>query len=146
MLDFDSDEICRDDNCDRLDVHPKHEINVRTNPRVHHRPSIAVTPLWERDDPKAMMGAVARACSKAYPMHPAAIVREVRDDYGRCSERTVYRYLAKLVHRGQLVKLDVGLAFSAYLRPKSRLLGDLDSVREYMLGIVECHPTTKEAV
>ncbi len=141
MFEFDPDAICRDENCERLDVHYKH--HVQQPPCVHHRPSAATTPLWQRDDPQALAEAVIRACNA--PTHFQAVMRDVQDDYGACCERTVYRYLAKLVRAGELVKAEVDLAFAVYVRPKSRLLGDLDSLREYMLGLVEMHPTTKSA-
>jgi len=82
--------------------------------------------------------------SKSRPVHFAEIVSAVRDDYGSCTERTVYRHIRKLVARGQAVKLDLGLSFAAYIRPKSRLLRDLESLRDYMLGICEIHATTSE--
>ena len=126
-------EICRDDNCEIMGVHGHHE--VLTQEREAPRKSGA------QHDPKALLGSIAKATSKAYPMNFSAIVREVVDDYGTCSERTIYRYLRKLIDRGQILKLDLGLSVDAYIRPKSRLLRDLPGLRDYMLGLLEIAPT-----
>ena len=140
-----SGSICRDDNCDRLDVHPPHLVLNKGRKIVpHHRPNGLQRPLWQRDDPRGLTGAVARATSKSYPMLFSHIVRDVRDDYGPCTERTVYRHLRKLVQRGHVIKLDLQLAFAAYIRPRSRLLADPEGLRDYMLGTLELHPATKE--
>lgn len=159
---WDPDQICRDDDCNRPGVHLKHPVLSRGRTvKVHHRPDPTTVQLalpsdakpppdskraaWKRDDPKGLTEAVARATSRAYPTHIAAIYRDVQDDYGECTERTVYRHVKKLVERGHLIKLDVGLSFAAYIRPKSRLLKDHAAIREYLLGIVELNPTTKRA-
>lgn len=133
--------VCRNEHCTRVEVHAPHRVAKVAAPP----PSRSTRPPWTRDDPRALTGAVARATSKAYPVHFAEIAREVRDDYGTCADRTVYRYLAKLVARGHVVKLDVGLTCAAYLRPKSKLIAAPDAVREYMLGVLEISPTTKHA-
>lgn len=144
MFDIDSESICRDDDCIIVEMHHRHR--VVATPQPHSRADLTVTPPWKRDDPDALAEAVVRACSEAYPKHFSAIARDVRDDYGACTDRTVYRYLRKVIDRGLLIKLDLGLAFAAYIRPKSRLLNDLDSLRDYMLGVVEMHPCTRTAL
>lgn len=75
------------------------------------------------------------------------IQRDVRDDYGTVTDRTVYRHVRKLVQEAKLIKLDLGLAFAAYIRPRARLLADPEALRDYMLANVDCLPAcTKEAV
>lgn len=136
-------------------MHPVHPVLTPGKPvKVHHRPRSSATqltppppdakppkPPWQRDDPKALTGAVARATK--YPTHFAWILRDVLDDYGPVSERSVYRYIAKLVERGQLIKLELGLSFAVYVRPRSRWLKDLDTCREYVMGDADTQPTTK---
>lgn len=147
MSEWDYDLICRDERCDRIDLHRKHLIVARVA-KPHHRPKpiakptakplaakpekLDVKPLWRRPSPKALTGAVARATSKSWPTHLAAIARNVADDYGPCCKRTVYRHVKKLVERGHLIKLDLGMDCCAYIRPKSKLLDDLASLREHM--------------
>ena len=114
---WDPELICRDDDCMISSIHARHPVLKKRQPQVHHRPSTSQKPLWQRDDPKALTGAVARATSKAYPVTVTAILRDVVDDYGPCHERTVYRHIKKLVERGQLIKLDLGLQIHAYIRP-----------------------------
>ena len=133
-------QICQVEHCDRLGIHAPHPVPA---PPPERAIRITARPPWQQDDPRALTGAVARATSKAYPVHFAEIAREVRDDYGTCADRTVYRYLAKLVARGHVVTVDVGLTCAAYVRPKSRLLAAPDAIREYMLGKLEVSPTTK---
>jgi len=110
--------------------------------KPHHRPG--KKPVWQLDDPTALTGAVARATSKAYPTHFAAIVRDVRDDYGTVTERTVYRHIKKLVARGHIAKVDIGFAFAAYIRPGSRMFKTADAIRDYILGTVEMTACTRE--
>jgi hypothetical protein len=143
MHDLDPGLVCRDEDCTIVGVHRKHLVRHREL-KPHHRAATGARPLWKKDDPTALTGAVARATSRAFPTHFAAIHRDVQDDYGPCSERSVYRHLAKLVERGHLLKLDLGLPCAAYIRPKSRLLRDVPAIREYMLGVIEIHPTTKD--
>lgn len=140
---LDPSNVCRDENCDRVDVHRKHLIAKHRPPKPHHRPK-TTKPLWLSHDPKALTGAVARATSKAYPTVFTEIVHRVHNDYGSCTERTIYRHLAKLIERGQLIKLDLGLTFAAYIRPRSRLLDstgapkDFQALREHVVS--EYHP------
>lgn len=129
-------EICRDDRCMRLDVHKKHW-KREWAPQASSRKTSSKKLPWQQDDPRALVGAVARATSRAYPMCFSAIAANVRDDYGQVHDRTIYRHLRTLVDRGHLIKLDLRLPMAAYIRPKSRLLHDLESLREYILGTIE---------
>lgn len=120
--------VCRAEHCPRLDVHEAHYLPA---PRPE-RKRTTVRPPWQIEDPSGLAGAVARATSRSYPVVFSDIAREVRDDYGHCTDRTVYRALRKLVLRGHLLKIDVGLDRAAYVRPKTRLTPD--AVREYLLS------------
>lgn len=142
---FDPDAICRDDACGRTDLHPKHfvprALAARHRPQAHHRPNAAAVPLAppkrqnrEPGAPRALTNAIARATSKSDPRQFSELCDRVRSDYGSAPDRSISRYLARLVERGHVIKLDLGLAFAAYIRPGSRLLGDPESLRELMLG------------
>lgn len=121
--------ICRDENCERLDVHAAHDV-----PKVKkERPPSPGRELWKRSAPKALDHAIAKATSKHDVTHFGAILNEVRNDYGDCEERTVYRRLKRFVERGHMVKLDLGLSMAGYIRPKSKLLGNPDYLRERLL-------------
>lgn len=125
--------ICRDEFCEVVEVHPAHPVK---KPRKERAPAPG-RELWKRSSPKALDHAIAKATSKYRPTHFSEILREVENDYGRAEtphalERAVYRHLKKLVERGQILKLDLGLSFAAYIRPKSRLLNDLGLMREQM--------------
>jgi hypothetical protein len=133
---WDSSEICRDDQCTRRDVHRKHLVAGHAPPKAHHRPDPNKKPLWQRNDPRGLTGAVARATSKT-PKVIAEIIRDVRDDYGSVSDRSIYRHVKKLLERGQLIKVDIGLTFDAYIRPKSRMLKDVEAIRDFIEGEIE---------
>lgn len=130
-------EICVDDACKRIDIHRKHLVMRHEPPRAHHRPDPNKKPLWQRNDPNGLTGAVARATSKSQPKVISEIIRDVRDDYGEVTERSVYRHVKKLVERGHLIKLDLGLTFAAYIRPKSRLLKNPEALKDFVLGEIE---------
>lgn len=147
--------ICTDEHCETLEVHASHA--ALKPARVHRRPKpmkctvcvwkgpgsferecpkchselVAVRAPWQYDDPRGLTGSVARAASKAAPKTFAMVCRDVWDDYGPCTERTVHRHLAKLVDRGCILKIDIGEAFDVYLRPGSRLASDIDTLREF---------------
>lgn len=133
---WDPSEVCRDENCHRRDLHRPHLVETRPPPTLHHRPNPNKKPLWQRNDPKGLTGAVARAVDKT-PKRFIEIVRDVRDDYGNVTERSVYRHVKKLVERGHLIKLDLGLTFAAYIRPKARLLKDPEAMRDFIDGEIE---------
>jgi hypothetical protein len=133
--------ICREEHCDRVGVHLAHGV---VPPPKKERPPTPGRALWKRPSSKALDNAIAKATSKYWATHFGAILREVRNDYGTAEsehslERAVYRHLKKLVARGHIVKLDLGLSFAAYLRPGSKLLNDIDYLREQMVDQLEVH-------
>jgi virulence-associated protein VapD len=141
--------ICRSEFCDRIEIHPAHPVLTPRTPQVHHRPRPGA-PLTRRrvaHDPCALTGAVMRATSTRYPRFFREIVRDVLDDYGMCSVRTIHRHINKVVERGHLLRLDFDLTQgSVYLRPKTKLLGtapwrvdDVLAVRELALDIAAEH-------
>ena len=131
-LPWDPSAICRDERCEIVGLHRPHLIKKRTA-EPHHRPSSSPVPPWKRQDPRGLSGAVMRATSKAYPVVFQSIMREVFDDYGSVTRRTIYRHVRALVQQGCLVRYELG-GIAAYVRPKSRLFGDRRSVRDYVLA------------
>jgi hypothetical protein len=142
--DFEVDEICRDEDCEIVGVHPKHR-RARRQPQAHHRPKPDAP--WKRSDRHALLTSIMKSTSGRVPKWFQEIAPDVRDDYGNVTDRTIWRGIKTLVERGHLLKLDLGLAFAAYMRPigKKRPLGRLDEteLRDYMLSVVEINPTTK---
>lgn len=132
--DFEPGNICRDERCDRNDVHEAHVIE--TKQKKERAPS-GGRELWKRSAPKALDHSIMKATSRYKATHFGEILREVRADYGECEERTVYRRMKRLVERGNLIKVDLGLAFAAYLRPKSKLLSDIGWLAEHMADRLE---------
>lgn len=146
--DFDPRDICREEDCKIKCVHRKHSMRIRRLRKpieVHHRPK-GKKPLWQQDAPAILTEIVLEAVGDR-PMIMQWIQRDVRDDYGTVTDRTVYRHVRKLVQEARLIKLDLGLAFAAYIRPRARMLSDTEALRDYMLANVDCLPAcTKEAV
>lgn len=160
---FDLSSICLDDNCNQIEIHARHLVPVAPV-KPHHRPkkvrcsscewrgsasferpgcprcgsaveAIREVKPWQVHDEISIVRAIANATSKAYPVTFSMIYREVIDDYGKVDERTVHRYLAKLVDRKCLIKYDVRLPFAVYVRPKTRLT--YDEICEYEYDNIE---------
>jgi len=130
---------CRSEDCEIVELHEAHEITTKRKPE---RAASEGRPLWRRSSSKALDRSIANATSRHWPTHFGAILREVENDYGTAEspqalERAVYRHLRKLVERGQIIKLDIGLSMAAYIRPKSKLLKDLGMIREQMYDRLE---------
>lgn len=163
-----ADGVCRDEWCPIVELHmandDRHgdrEKRDEIKPRPHHRPRakapLAPKPLhpnyvpWKQADTQGLLNSVMKATNGRVPVWFQEIRDEVRDDYGDVADRTVWRAIKKLVERGALIKLDIGLAFAAYIRPigkkgrKAGRLDDINEMREYMLGLVECHPTGRDS-
>lgn len=145
--DLRADQVCRAEGCPFPGIHAKHRKGIVRVVEAHHRPG--GTP-WKAADPDGLAEAILKAVSERTPKWFQEIAPDVRDDYGNITDRTIWRGLRKLVDAGKLLRLDLGLAFSAYMRPVvgKRPAGSFDSVaemREYMLGVVEIHPTKRES-
>ena len=140
--------ICRDEACPIVRVH-RHKVPVWARRQAARR--VQMTPAekppkrpWAKDDPEGLAESVIRATGEL-PTCASWIARDVRDDYGHCSDRTVYRYLRRFVEEAKIIKVDLGLHLAAYLRPKARLLADPGAIRDYMLSMVEITPCTKDS-
>jgi hypothetical protein len=99
-------------------------------------------PPWKRPCSKALDHSIAKAVSKTYPKHFDTILREVENDYGLDTTpgalyRRVGRHLAKLVDRGQILRIDLGRRLYSYLRPGSPLVDDVEMMREQIEAVLE---------
>ena len=120
--------LCRDEHCNRLELHAAHEVVERKFRRRFV--SKSSTNPWMRPAPKALDHSIAKAVSQTYPRAAETIFREVEHDYGSCCTRTILRRLKILVARGHILKIDLGERLYAYVRPGSSLVNDLDLMRE----------------
>jgi len=119
--------LCRDEACDRIELHLAHEVTTVEPKPAYSRGQL---PAWKRPAPKALDHAIAKATSKTYPRHFGAILQLVEADYGACIERTVHRRLKRLVQRGHILRIDLGRSLYAYLRPGSPMVNDIALMRE----------------
>jgi hypothetical protein len=138
MQDCDLSFVCRDENCDRVDLHPSH--SVVTHRVKRKKPSVSRRLPWRQPAPRALDHSIAKATSKTYPRHFQAILHEVKEDYGDCNSRTVIRRLGRLVKRGHILRLDLGRSLYAYVRPGSNLANDIELVREQIEGLFASMP------
>lgn len=146
---WDPESICRDENCPIIGRHLKHPVkwkpkDERLKPKAHHRPD-PNKKVWSLDDQEGLRQCVLRATSTAEPVCFGQIFRNVTDDYGKVSERTVYRYVAKSVDSGEIVKIDLGLPMAAYVKPGSHWLRDRAALREYMSDYLDYHDYSQDA-
>jgi hypothetical protein len=127
-----SGRLCRDENCDRLELHLKHKISKIAKERD---PSKSRREPWRRSSPAALDHSIEQAISGAYPKAYEAVLRDVEYDYGSCCSRTVQRHLRRLVERGNILKIDLGRRLYAYVRPDSKLATyDVSFIREQVTG------------
>lgn len=136
---------CRDEFCDRADLHLAHSIEfsdiVKQQAKNIAPKSKSEKPPWKRSAPKALDHSIAKAVSKTYPKHLDAILRDVESDYGSgpteaALYRAVQRHLAVLVERGHILKIHLGRKLYAYLRPGSPLVNDVDMMREQIENVI----------
>lgn len=142
MFDSEDDdliEVCRDETCDLDYVHPSHVFKLRPAPS-NGRPK---TPWWLQTDPSAYRRADPRGLSEAmrrafaatdWPLAFVDIKHAVRNDYGFAPIRTLHRHVRRLITTNFVLKLDLELSYSAYIRSDSKFLRDLDNLREHLMG------------
>jgi len=134
MRNWDPSCLCRDEACDRIELHLAHKVTREPEPEPR---STSPLPKWKRQAPKALDHSIAKATSKTYPRHFDAIMKIVESDYGTCIDRTVHRRLKRLVQRGHILRIDLGRHLYAYLRPGSTLVNDVDLIREQCFDAFE---------
>jgi hypothetical protein len=146
--------LCRDENCERFEVHYEHECGVVDDSEqdddtvdvslsywptwVKAREAVtrrAEAP-WRKSAPKALDHSIAKSISRTYPKPFHVILRDVEEDYGEVNPRTAQRRLKKLVERGHFLRIDLGRRLYAYLRPGSTLVHDTDLMREQLDDLV----------
>jgi len=130
--------FCRNESCDRLDLHLKHKVARKPPEPVSH----GRNPEWLRPAPKALDHSIAKAVSKTYPRHFNAILQVVESDYGSCNYQTVRRHLRRLIERGHVLRIDLGQQLYAYLRPGSPLVNDIALMREQLADVLYTTVTT----
>jgi hypothetical protein len=152
MSDWNPNKICRDEDCEITEVHGVHRRLLRKPVLVHHRPRKNAPLASSLDDGrlpthKELLAERVFNAIGDRPMMMQWISCAVRDDYGSVTDRTIYRYVQRFVQEAKIIKLDLGLAFAIYIRPKSRLLQDRVALHEYMMSNADCLPAcTKESV
>lgn len=138
--DWDPTKFCVDEECEIERLHPRHR-RLKRRPVLHHRP-VPNAPLsidqGGLPKPSELLAERVLNAIGELPMMIGWIQRDVRDDYGSVTDRTIYRHVKRLVQERKIIKLDVGLAFCVYMRPTSRYLHDHLSLYEYLTTNADC--------
>lgn len=133
---FDLSLICRDDHCDCEDIHFVHEVTPKKEPK----PRSSRKP-WLLPAPEALDEAIVRAVSDVRPKPFTMLANDVVNDFGslgdnsKSGERRLHRRIKALVEQGRILRIEIGNTLFAYLKPTSRIAGDLEYIRE---AISEC--------
>lgn len=129
---FELSMICRDECCDRDDIHYAHEDIVakrEPKPRSSRKP-------WLLPAPEALDEAIVRAVSDVCPKPFVRLANDVVNDFGslgensKSGERRLHRRIKSLVDQGRILRIEIGNTLFAYLKPTSRIANDLDFLRE----------------
>jgi len=120
--------ICRDDNCEKPGLHAAHDVprqRVKSGARKKAND-------W---DPDGLSETVLKVvCDTEWPLAFSDVKSAVLNDFGSTTDRAIHRHLARLEEKKKIMRLELGLAFAAYIKPSSRFLGDPDNLREHLLG------------
>lgn len=142
MSDDTNEQFCRNERCPIIRRHLVADCPLarRGTIVVHHRPK-RDAPFSQREAPAVLTESVERAIGE-WPTMMQWIQRDVRDDYGNVADRTIYRHVRRLVKSKRVVKLNLGLAFAAYIKPGARMLRDREALREFMEQNADCIPNS----
>lgn len=134
MLDLDRgcdlELLCRDDRCERTEVHLCHKLNGRLSNGKRVRSRRWSAEPWRLNCSDALKACVLAAVSAVEPRNFATVLSFVENDYGSCCPRSVHRHLAQLRFERSIVRLDFRGNIHAYLKAGSRLISDPDTVAE----------------
>lgn len=115
--------ICRDEACDRVDLHAPHRVRRQAQPDaapVSHVDAAAPGGGYVMD---GLDESILRAAQVYEVRSYTQIFAAVRDDYGSCGERRVYRRIAKLIQHRHLARIGSRHDnLTAYVRAGSPLL------------------------
>lgn len=94
---------------------------------------------WLQPSAEALDESILRATSDHKPHLLAQIAPIVENDYGKIAENeaSVFRQLQRRIKRlcdaGVLLRVDLGKRLYAYISPNSRMLSDVDAIREQVM-------------
>jgi hypothetical protein len=128
--------ICRHESCKRPELHSFHELKRKPGAGYRTRSKRHVNQPWQAQSASALRASVLGAVSIVEPRSFAMILREVRDDYGGCLDRSVHRHLRALCESNKVVKLS-WKHVHAYLLPGSKLIADPVLVYEQILAALK---------
>ena len=139
IADRQSDSFCREDNCERLDVHkpgPGNCIKRRGGESLYRTRSKRFPGQpWRAYCQEALRESAYAATSGSEPRNFATILGIVENDYGSCCDRSLHRQLLQLRDGGRIVRLDFRGKIHAYLRAGSRLINEPALVLEQILDL-----------
>lgn len=146
MVEFDlgetvPDAICRDERCERADIHSPHMLRKRLSKRPPKAPE-PEDPGWSAI---ALSESILRLVNGThFAVGFSDVFHHVLNDYGSTTRRAVHRHLRRLVDKGDILQVDLGYTLAvgfnaqrvrcAYLNIWSRWIRDRDVLREALEG------------
>jgi hypothetical protein len=140
------DLICRDETCERLDVHTTGEACIfpskefsklrrKLERKMNTRSRRYQDQPWRTYSHEGLRESVLKAVSFVEPRNFSSIVAFVENDYGSCCERSIHRHLGVLRATGQIVRMDFHGKIHAYVRTGSKLVNYPDLVLEQIIEL-----------
>lgn len=134
---------CRDERCQRLDLHAVHGDALLASPRARQRRKRL---LGWADDPfepgggepriQVVLDEVILRAVGTSPKNFSTLYNDVVNDFGSVHVRRLHRRLALLTQLRKVVCVDLGSSLRGYVRPDSRLLRDAEGLRERLEDLV----------
>jgi len=143
--DLDPSKICRDEDCDREEIHPAHDAPLAAIKALSHglclrrrktKPTEPLREPWKKSSSEILDELIEACLSDTIPKRSFEIYQDVLDEYGSLAERedTAMRqlryHLQSLARSGRIVQVDLGERLVVYLRRGSRLVDDPQMLAE----------------
>lgn len=140
--------VCRNESCEIKRVHearkckqlhiiyelPYYETGCGPDNGFQTRSKRHAGKPWQAQNANALRALVYEAVSRTEPRTFQMILNDVRNNYGSCLDRSVYRHLKALQEGGEVVRLS-WKKVHAYLLPGSKLLEDPSLVYEQIRAV-----------
>jgi hypothetical protein len=139
--------ICIDECCEIEGVHAPHKVKQKKEKKPRSN-----KPPWLLTAKDALDESIVRAVCKLDVGSFHTILNEVENDFGSLGPthdsgvRRLYRRLSAVVRTGKVRRVDVGGRLFAYVKPQSRLAGDIEFLRESLKQMISYSPYERQEI